>query len=81
MVGERASTRVRGTRRAAVRDKLESIVDDWRDGLGKKEAEEVVFQKTGEIQVRVAQYVRNRSQVFQMKLRGYLILSYLLIKV
>jgi len=38
VVGGRESTRVRGTRRAAVRDKLESIVDDWRHGLGKEEA-------------------------------------------
>jgi hypothetical protein len=47
VVGERASTRVRGTRRAAVRDKLESIVDDWRDGLGEKGGGEGGFSKNG----------------------------------
>ena len=38
MVGGRGSTRMRGARRAAVREKLESIVDDWRHGLRKEEA-------------------------------------------
>jgi hypothetical protein len=38
VVGTRGSTRARGTRRAAVREKLESIVDYWRHGLGKEEA-------------------------------------------
>jgi hypothetical protein len=73
VVGGRESTRVRGTRRAAVREKLESIVDDWRHGWEKRRRlEEVVFQNGGNsgYLFRVAQNVRNRSQVFQMKLSG-----------
>jgi len=70
---------VRGTRRAAVRDKLENIVDDWRK-------EEAFRERRGDFskreKVRLGLHPPTaRLEMGETGAIWYLILSYLLFKV